>query len=47
MDKKRSTKHTHKIEDRPTRTPLRTGLNSSAPERKSVPTPLVVNNPKC
>ena len=46
-DKQRSTKHTHKIEDRPTRTPLRTGLKSSAPERKSVPTPLVVNNPKC
>jgi len=46
-DKQRSTKHTHKTKDRATRTPLRTGLNSGAPERKSVPTPLVINNPKC
>jgi hypothetical protein len=29
-DKQRSTKHTHKIKDRVTRTPLKTGVNSGA-----------------
>jgi hypothetical protein len=28
----RSTKHTHKTKDRVTRTPLKTGMNSGAPE---------------
>ena len=31
-DKQRSTKHTHKTKDRVTRTPLKTGVNSCAPE---------------
>jgi septum formation inhibitor MinC len=31
-DKKRSTKHTYKTKDRVTRTPLRSGVNSGAPE---------------
>ena len=31
-DKQRSTKHTYKIKDRVTRTPLKTGVNSGAPE---------------
>jgi flagellar motor switch/type III secretory pathway protein FliN len=31
-DKQRSTKHTHKIKDRVTRTPLKPGVNSGAPE---------------
>jgi hypothetical protein len=31
-DKQRSTKHTHKIKDRVTRTPQSLGLNSGAPE---------------
>jgi len=31
-DKQRSTKHTHKTNDRVTRTPLKTGVNSGAPE---------------
>ena len=31
-DKQRSTKHTHKTKDRVTRTPLKPGVNSSAPE---------------
>ena len=31
-DKQRSTKHTHKTKDRVTRTPLKTGVNSGAPE---------------
>jgi hypothetical protein len=31
-DKQRSTKHTHKTKDRVTRTPLKTGMNSGAPE---------------
>ena len=31
-DKQRSTKHTYKTKDRVTRTPLKTGLNSGAPE---------------
>ena len=31
-DKQRSTKHTHKTEDRVTRTPLKTGVNSGALE---------------
>ena len=30
-DKQRSKKYTHKTEDRVTRTPLKTGLNSGAP----------------
>ena len=40
-DKQRSTKHTHKSKDRITRTPLKQGVNSGAPERLAVPTPLV------
>ena len=32
MDKQRSTKHTHKAKDRVTQTPLKTGVNSGAPE---------------
>ena len=32
-DKQRSTKHTHKIKYRVTRTPLKIGVNSGAPER--------------
>ena len=31
-DEQRSTKHTYKTKDRVTRTPLKTGLNSCAPE---------------
>ena len=31
--KQRSTKHTHKTRDPVTRTPLKTGVNSGAPER--------------
>jgi hypothetical protein len=31
-DKKRSTKHAHKTKDRVTRTPLKSGMNSSTPE---------------
>ena len=31
-DKQRSTKHTRKTKDRVTRTPLKTGVNSGAPE---------------
>jgi len=31
-DKQRSTKHTYKTKDQVTRTPLKTGVNSSAPE---------------
>ena len=30
-DKQRSTKHTYKTEDRVTRTPLKLGVNSGAP----------------
>ena len=41
-DKQRSTKHTHKTKDRVTRTPLKTGVNSCAPEVEAVPAPLVV-----
>jgi len=40
-DKQRSTKHTHKTKDRVTRTPLKIGLNSGAPEGQRVPAPLV------
>jgi hypothetical protein len=32
-EKQRSTKHTHKTKDRVTRTPLKIGVNSGAPER--------------
>jgi hypothetical protein len=32
-DKQRSTKHTHKTIDRVTRTPLKPGVNSGAPDR--------------
>jgi hypothetical protein len=39
--KKRSTKHTHKTKDRVTLTPLKTGMNSGAPEGWVVPAPLV------
>jgi len=31
-DKQRSTKHTYKTKDRVTRTPLKTGVDSCAPE---------------
>jgi hypothetical protein len=31
-DKQRFTKHTYKTKDRVTRTPLKTGVNSDAPE---------------
>ena len=31
-DKQRSTQHTYKTKDRVTRTPLKTGVNSGAPE---------------
>ena len=31
-NKQRSTKHTHETKDRVTRTPLKTGVNSGAPE---------------
>jgi len=31
-DKQRSTKHTHKTKDRATQTPIKTGVNSGAPE---------------
>jgi len=31
-DKQRFTKHTHKTKDRTTRTPLKPGVNSGAPE---------------
>ena len=40
-DKQRSTKHTHKTKDRITRTPLKTGVNSSTPVEWAVPAPLV------
>ena len=33
-DKQRSTNHTHKPKDRVTQTPLKTGMNSGAPEGK-------------
>ena len=39
--KQRSTKHTYKTKDRVTRTPLKTGVNSCAPEGCAVPVPLV------
>ena len=40
-DKQRSTKHTHKTKARVTRTPLKPGVNSGAPEGYEVPAPLV------
>ena len=40
-DKQRSTKHAHKTTDRVTRTPLKTGVDSGAPEGWTVPVPLV------
>ena len=39
-DKQRSTKHTHETKDRVTRTPLKPGVNSGAPEGKASPAPL-------
>ena len=42
-DKQRSTKHTYKTKDRATRTPLKTGMNSGAPEGYTVPAPLVTS----
>ena len=36
-DKQRSTKHTHKTKDQVTRTPLKPGVNSVAPEGIAVP----------
>ena len=41
-NKQQSTKHIYKTKDRITRIPLKTGANSSAPEGKAVPVPLVV-----
>ena len=35
-DKQRSTKHTYKTKDRVTRTPLKPGVNSGAPEGLAV-----------
>ena len=35
-DKNRQTKHTYKTKDRVTRTPLKTGVNSGAPEGQAV-----------
>ena len=32
-DKQRSTRHAHKTKDRVTQTPLKTGVNSGAPDR--------------
>jgi mannitol-specific phosphotransferase system IIBC component len=43
-DKQRSTKHTHKTKDRITRTPLKPGVNSGAPEGYTVPALLVAPN---
>jgi len=43
MDKQRSTKHTHKTKDGVTRTPLKTGVKSGAPEWSVVPAPHVAN----
>ena len=40
-EKQRSTKHTYKIKDRVTRTPLKQGVNSDDPEGYTVPAPLV------
>ena len=40
-DKQRSTKHTYKTKDRVTRTPLKIGVSSGAPEGSAVPVPLV------
>jgi hypothetical protein len=37
----RATKHAYKTKDRVTRIPLKTGVNSGAPEGYSVPAPLV------
>ena len=39
-DKQRSTKHKYKTKDRVTRTPLKIGVNSGAPEGWAVPAPL-------
>ena len=36
-DKQRSTKHTHKTKDQVTRTPLKPGVTSGAPEGIAVP----------
>ena len=44
-DMQRSTKHMHTTKDRETRTPLKTGVNSGAPEEWEVPAPLVI--PSC
>jgi hypothetical protein len=45
-DKQRSNEHIHKIKGRVTRTPLKLGVNSGAPEGKAVPathvTPVVL-----
>ena len=41
-DKQRSTKHTYKTKDRVTRTPLKTGVNSGAPEGLTVPAPQII-----
>jgi hypothetical protein len=41
MNKQRSTKHAHKTKDRVTRSSLKPGVNSCAPEGYAVPAPLV------
>ena len=46
-NKQPSTKHTHKTKDRVTRTPLKTGVNSDAPEELAVPAPLVTPIVNC
>jgi hypothetical protein len=43
-DKQWSTKHAHKTQDRVTKNPLKSGVNSGAPEGWAVPAPLV---PSC
>ena len=40
-DKQRSTKHTHKVKDRVTQTPLKTGVNSSVPAPLVAPIVLI------
>ena len=40
-DKQRSTKYAYKTKDRVTRTPLKTGVNSGAPEGSADPAALV------
>ena len=46
-DKQRSTKHTYEIKDRVTRTSLKPGVNSGAPEGQAVPAPLMIPVKSC